>query len=168
MGNFKADFSVDRENKKITVKREFAAAVPLVWDAYTKSELLDQWWGPKPWNAKTKSMDFREGGQWLYSMVGPDGTGGPLFALVQYTHIAPQVSFTTRNGFSDSDGNRNTDMPQSTWVVSFAASGENTLVTTSITYDTPEALEMVLQMGFREGYSQGMDQLDKLLPTLQQ
>ena len=52
--NLAFDFSIDRENKTIKVKREFAAELPLVWDAYTKSEILDQWWAPKPWKARTK------------------------------------------------------------------------------------------------------------------
>ena len=67
------DFIIDKENNTITVSREFAAELPLVWDAYTKSEMLDQWWAPKPWKARTKSMDFREGGFWHYAMVGPNG-----------------------------------------------------------------------------------------------
>ncbi|MDZ4709826.1 MAG: SRPBCC domain-containing protein [Saprospiraceae bacterium] len=67
------DFTVIKENNTITVKRPFAAARTLVWDAYTKSEILDQWWAPKPWKARTKTMDFREGGHWHYAMVGPEG-----------------------------------------------------------------------------------------------
>ena len=55
------DFSIDRENKTITVKREFEAELPLVWDAYTQSEILDQWWAPRPWKARTKTMGFQEG-----------------------------------------------------------------------------------------------------------
>ena len=47
--NLALDFSVDKDNRTITVKREFAAEKSLVWDAYTKSEILDLWWGPKPW-----------------------------------------------------------------------------------------------------------------------
>lgn len=42
------DFLVDREKNSLTVKCEFAAYRQLVWDAYTKSELLNQWFAPKP------------------------------------------------------------------------------------------------------------------------
>src|SRR5688572_9933862 len=66
------DFSLNKEAKKVHVTREFAADLPLVWDAWTKPELLDQWWAPKPWRTETKSMDFREGGFWLYAMKGPE------------------------------------------------------------------------------------------------
>ena len=71
--NLAFDFSVNKETNTITVKREFAAELSLVWDAYTKSEILDQWWAPKPWKARTKTMEFREGGYWHYAMVGPAG-----------------------------------------------------------------------------------------------
>ena len=56
------DFVVDKGTKTVTITKEFAYERSLVWDAYTKPELLDQWWAPKPWKARTKKMDFREGG----------------------------------------------------------------------------------------------------------
>ena len=57
--NLAFDFIVNKEKNTITVKRDFAAEVALVWDAYTKPEILDQWWAPKPWKARTKSMSFK-------------------------------------------------------------------------------------------------------------
>ena len=67
------DFIVDKENKTIHIRREFNVSLELVWQAWTTAGLLDQWWGPQPWRAETKTMDFREGGQWLYAMVSPEG-----------------------------------------------------------------------------------------------
>ncbi len=49
------DFSVDKENNTVEVQREFEGGLPLVWSAWTTPELLDQWWGPEPWRAETKS-----------------------------------------------------------------------------------------------------------------
>ena len=77
--NLAFDFSVNKENNTINVKRVFAAALPLVWDAYTNSEILDQWWAPKPWKARTKTMDFREGGHWLYAMGSAFFRSGPSY-----------------------------------------------------------------------------------------
>src|SRR3954470_12847835 len=71
--NLLFDFTVDKQAKTVIVNREFAAELPLVWDAYTKQELLDQWWAPKPWESRTKFMDLRVGGRRFYAMVGPDG-----------------------------------------------------------------------------------------------
>lgn len=162
--NLAFDFTVDKENNTINVKREFAADVALVWDAYTKSEILDQWWAPKPWKAKTKRMDFRNGGHWLYAMVGPNGE--EHWAIANYKDIEPQKKFTGLDAFSDSEGNVNKDMPQSTWNATFTASGDHTLVELMISYADLAQLEATIQMGFKEGLGMAMENLDALLPQL--
>ena len=67
------DFIVDKEAKTVTITKEFAAELDLVWDAYTIPELLDQWWAPKPFLSRTKVMDFEVGGRRFYAMVTPEG-----------------------------------------------------------------------------------------------
>ena len=69
----KMDFIVDKQTKTVSITKEFAAELSLVWDAYTRAELLDQWWAPKPYASRTKVMDFTVGGRRFYAMVGPDG-----------------------------------------------------------------------------------------------
>lgn len=63
MNNLLFDFTVDKATHTVFVKREFAADLSLVWDAFTKQELLDQWWAPKPLVSKTKKMDIKVGGR---------------------------------------------------------------------------------------------------------
>ena len=159
--NLLFDFSVNKETKTITVKREFAAEVTLVWDAYTKSEILDQWWAPKPWQAKTKTMDFREGGHWHYAMVGP--AGEMHWAVAKYISIKNQKSFTGLDSFADADANINKDMPQSKWEVKFEDKGEITLVQNQIIFDSLEQLETTIQMGFKEGFTMALGNLDQYL-----
>jgi len=158
------DFSVNKENKTITVKREFAAALPLVWDAYTKSEILDEWWAPKPWKSRTKIMDFREGGHWHYAMVGPEGQ--EHWALAYYKDIQFQKSFKVLDAFADADGNVNKELPESKWEINFIDKGQVTLVDFHISYDDLDQLEATLQMGFKEGLAMAMEGLDELLPSL--
>lgn len=160
------EFSVNKENKTITVKREFAAELPLVWDAYTKSEILDQWWAPKPWKARTKTMDFREGGHWHYAMVGPEGE--EHWALANYKTIDPKKRFTALDGFADAEGVVNTEMPQSKWEVNFTPKDEVTLVENLIIFDDLAQLETTIQMGFKEGLTSAMEGLDELLAAQKQ
>jgi uncharacterized protein YndB with AHSA1/START domain len=162
--NLGVDFSVDKENNIITVKREFAAHVELVWDAYTKAEILDQWWAPKPWKAKTKTMDFREGGHWHYAMVGPEGE--EHWSRADYKNIQPQKKFTGVDGFTDQEGKINEDMPQSKWDVTFNDKGNNTLVEFHITFPDLAQLEETIKMGFKEGLLSAMENLDALLPSM--
>lgn len=158
--NLGFDFTVNKENKTITVKREFAAPLASVWDAYTKSELLDQWWAPKPWKARTKSMDFREGGTWLYAMVGPEGE--EHWAVANYLSIQNQKGFTVKDAFTDAEGNINETMPQAKWDVTFTGQGAVTLVQFVISYDDLAQLEATIQMGFKEGLAMAMEGLDEL------
>ena len=67
--NLLFDFNVDKSTKTVSVNRAFAADLSLVWDAFTKQEILDQWWAPKPWGSKTKAMNFEVGGRRFYAMV---------------------------------------------------------------------------------------------------
>jgi uncharacterized protein YndB with AHSA1/START domain len=162
--NLAFDFSVDKENRTITIQREFAADRALVWDAYTKSEILDQWWAPKPWKARTKTMDFREGGSWHYAMVGP--AGEEHWAVANYKLVNTPEKFVGTDAFTDEDGQINTELPQSEWTVTFADQGEKTFVEFRISYSDLAQLETTIQMGFKEGISMAMEGLDALLPSL--
>src|SRR6187549_51176 len=109
------DFTLDKETRKVFVTREFAAPVSLVWDAYTKPEILDQWWAPKPYMSKTKFMNFEVGGRRFYAMVSPEGQ--ERWALQKYTSITPKTNFKLFNTFADKD--ENPELPGSEWDLNF-------------------------------------------------
>ena len=116
--DLKFEFLVDETTSSITINREFAAKRNRVWDCYTKAELLDRWFAPKPLTTKTKTMDFREGGHWHYAMVEPGGT--EHWNRLDYRTIRPIDGFTALDGFADASGNVNAKMPRSNWDVTFA------------------------------------------------
>lgn len=155
------NFDVDEANRTIKVERSFNADVDTVWTAWTDSKILDQWWAPKPWKAETKSQNFVEGGTWLYAMVGPEGE--KHWSLCEYQSIKQQKSFAGLDGFCDENGTINEQMPRSKWVVNFTDNGDTTKVNIDITFDELKDLEATIQMGFKEGFTMGMDNLDALL-----
>ncbi len=160
--NLEFDFTVNKENKTIRIKKQFAAEPELVWDAYTKPELLEQWWAPKPWKAKTKSMDFREGGFWHYAMVGPEGQ--EQWAKIHYKKIEPCSYYNASDSFMNADTNAET--PIADWKVRFTSKGETTLVEKLLTFNDLATLEMVISMGFKEGMTMTLHELDRLLPEM--
>ena len=153
------NFSVDKENKQIHVERTFAAPVENVWAAWTQPELLDLWWAPKPWKTETKSMDFREGGTWLYSMVGPDSSRH--WCRADYKSIEIQKSFSALDAFCDEEGNVNTTFPRSLWNNTFLPKEDTTVVNIVIQYEKLEDIESIIQMGFKEGFTMAMENLDE-------
>ncbi|MFN1217167.1 SRPBCC domain-containing protein [Chryseobacterium kwangjuense] len=159
MNNLLFDFTVDKSTNTVLINREFNAEQSLVWDAFTTQELLDQWWAPKPFVSKTKSMDFKVGGTRFYAMVSPEGQ--EMWAMHQYTSISPKTNFKMLNAFADEDANP--QLPGSDWDLSFSEENGITKVSISIYNDSLERMEKMIEMGFREGFTMTLNELEELL-----
>ena len=159
MSNLQFDFTVDKSTKTVLVNRQFAASLALVWDAFTKPEILDQWWAPKPWISKTKLMDFEVGGRRFYAMVSPEGQ--EHWSVQKFTSISPKTNFKMLNAFSDA--NENPELPGSEWDLNFSEQNGITTVSISIFNESLERMEKQIEMGFQGGFTMGLNQLDELL-----
>ena len=71
--------------------------------------------------------------------------------------------FTAFDGFCDESGAINESMPQMQWLTAFAAAGETTKVRVTLTFETLEELNKLVELGFKEGYSMAHSNLDELL-----
>ncbi|MBF8149406.1 SRPBCC domain-containing protein [Winogradskyella sp. F6397] len=160
----KTEFIVDRESNTLTIKRDFAAKRELVWDCYTKSEFLEKWFAPKPLTAKTKKMDFKAGGHWLYAMIEPNGT--EHWGRTDFTEIKPIDYYKSLDGFCDENGNLNPDMPRAKWLVTFTDLNEKSNVETVVSYNSLKELETVIEMRMKDGLSSTLERLDELLESL--
>jgi len=161
------DFTVDKTKKTVFINMEFAASLSLVWDAFTKPEILDQWYAPKPYISKTKVMDFKVGGRRFYAMVGPDGQ--EKWALQRYTSISPKTNFKMLNAFADKD--ENPEPIGSNWDFNFSeeigADGDpTTKVSITIFNESLERMEGLME-GFKAGMAMTYDNLKDVLANLQ-
>jgi len=162
------DFTVDKASKTVFITREFDAELSLVWDAFTKAEILDQWVAPKPWLSKTKYMDFKVGGRRFYAMVSPDGQ--ERWAIQKYTSISPKTNFKMHNAFADKD--ENPESPGSDWDYTFSEEKASTdrqgttKVNITIYNESLERMERMIEMGFTEGFKMSMNNLENLLTSL--
>jgi len=163
------DFTVDKAAKTVFITREFDAGLSLVWDAFTKKEILDQWWAPKPFSSKTKVMNFKVGGRRFYAMVSPEGQ--ERWIIQKYSSISPKTNFKFFNAFADE--NENPELPGSEWDHNF--SEENgpdnhrvTKVSVTIYNESLERMEKQIEMGFKEGFTMTLNYLEELLATLSQ
>ena len=156
----KARITKDAANNKIIVVKTIDAPLEQVWNAWTTPEQLDKWWGPKPWKAVTKKMNFSAGGSWVYIMQGPKGE--QQWDKFEFTKIDKYKDFSATDMFIDQQGERNSDMPSGRWKVSFFKSGDGTKIESEISYDNKEDMDKILKMGFEEGFTIGLDQLDEL------
>ena len=161
--NLLFDFTVDKSTKTVFIIREFDAELSLVWDAFTKQELLDQWLAPKPWTSRTKYMDFKVRGKRFYAMVSPEGE--ERWGIQEYTSITPKTNFKMYNAFADKD--ENPELPGSEWDHTFSEQNGTTKVSITIYNESFERLERILE-GFTQGMKMSLTNLENLLSTLSQ
>ncbi len=162
MNDLLFDFTLDKSKKTAFINREFDADLSLVWDAFTKQEILDQWWAPKPLASKTKVMNFKVGGRRFYAMVSPEGQ--ERWSIQKYTSISPKTNFKFLNAFADKD--ENPELPGSEWDLSFSEENGKTKVSVSIYNESLERMEKMIEMGFKEGFMMTLKSLEDLLATL--
>ena len=162
MNDLLFDFTVDKSKKTAFINREFDAGLSLVWDAFTKPEILDQWWAPKPWSSKTKVMNFETGGRRFYAMVSPEGQ--ERWSVQKYTYISPKTNFKFLNAFADE--NENPELPGSEWDLNFSEENGKTKVSVTIYNESLERMEKMIEMGFKEGFMMTLKSLEELLATL--
>jgi uncharacterized protein YndB with AHSA1/START domain len=151
----------DLKTKSILVSREFDAPIELVWRAFTESEILDQWWGPAPWRTETKFQDFSVGGYWLYAMVSPENERH--WGRMNYLAIDIYKNFQLEDVFCDENGNLNTELPISKGSNVFTSTATGTLVEFKMNYSTEEQLHQLVEMGFEQGITACMEQLNQLI-----
>src|SRR4026209_982123 len=160
--NLLFDFTVDKAKKTVYITREFDADQSLVWDAFTKAELIDQWIAPKPMVAKTKYQDFKVGGKRFYAMISPEGQ--QRWAIQEYTSITPKTNFKMFNAFADKD--ENPELPGSEWDYTFSEQDGKTKVSITIYNESLARMEKMIEMGFTEGFKMSMINLENLLAPL--
>lgn len=157
------DFTVDKAAKTVTIIREFDAPVSLVWDAFTKQELLDQWVAPAPFSSKTKYMNFEVGGRRFYAMVSPEGQA--RWAIQEYTSINPMTHFKMMNAFADEQ--ENPELPGSEWDYWFSEQNGITTVKIRVFNESFERMERLMD-GFQQGFTMSLKNLENLLAILSQ
>ena len=171
MNNLLFDFTVDESTNTVLITREFDAELSLVWDAFTKQEILDQWWAPKPLASKTKVMNFETGGRRFYAMVWPEGQ--EYWGVEKYTLINPKTKIKWLASFTDKDENINAELPTSEWELNFSEQNAFqpdrqgiTKVSISVYFKSPEELNKMIEMGFKEGFTMTINELTNVLKTL--
>ena len=109
-------------------------------------------------------MNFEEGGRRFYAMVWPEGQ--EHWGVKKYTLINPKTNIKWLSSFTDKDENINAELPTSEWELNFSEQNGITAVRIVIKNKTLADLEMIIQMGFKEGFTMTLNELENLLPTL--
>jgi uncharacterized protein YndB with AHSA1/START domain len=151
----------DPANLSMTVVSEFDAPVDKVWQVWADPRKLERWWGPPSHPATFVDHDFNAGGRAAYYMTSPEGE--KYHGWWEFIAVDEPKRIELRDGFADSDGNPNPDLPVGTMVMTLTADGNRTRMELETRFASAEAMEQTLAMGAEEGMLEALSQIDALL-----
>ena len=150
--------TVERKSaREVVVTRTFDAPARLVFEAWTKPELFEQWWVPRSMGMTLRSceLDVRTGG--TYRLVFGDDPANPMAFFGTYLDVVPNQRIVWTNEESGADGSVTT--------VTFEEKNGKTTLVLSELYPTKEALDAA-GTGAQEAMIETFGQLDGLLASL--
>jgi uncharacterized protein YndB with AHSA1/START domain len=151
-GSLKVTTPTDRE---IVLTRVFDAPRHLVWDAFTKPELLKRWFGPRDWSLVVCEVDLKVGGGFRFVLRGPDGRDMGMRGT--YREIVPGERSVHTESFDDFPGG------DSTVTTVLTEKAGTTTLTATVLYPSREVRDAVIQSGMEHGAAESYDKLAELL-----
>jgi len=141
-------------DREIVMTRVFDAPRRLVFDAFSKPELLRRWFGPRGWSLEVCEVDLRVGGGFRF--VLRNGNGGKLGMRGVYREIVAPERSVHMESFDDYPG-------ESQVTAVFVEQGGKTTLTAAVLYPSQEVGDIVLKMGMTKGAGESYDKLAELL-----
>ena len=141
-------------DREIVMTRIFDAPRSMVFDAFSKPELLRRWFGPRGWSLVVCEVDLRVGGGFRFVLRGPGGKDLGMRGVYREI-VAPERSVHTES-FDNYPG-------ESEVTTTLVEQGGKTLLTATILYPSREVRDMVIQSGMQHGAAESYDKLAELL-----
>ena len=146
--------SEDIEKRTLSINRTLDAPRKLVWEAWTQPEHIANWWGPPGMETTVKKHDFREGGDWEYTMKMPDGSD--FIADGQYIKIVLMELIESSANFK----------PMTEGVIisaNFSDDGDKTSFLFKVIHPTEAYAKQQEEMGFMNGWGSVFERLNQHL-----
>lgn len=159
------------EGQVYTLEREFAAPRETVFQMFAEARHLKHWWGPRGWTLPVCNIDFRPGGVWHYCIKCVDESQEAFFGFESwgkgvYEEIEAPDKIVYTDYFSDAEGREAADFPASQVTMLFLEEAGRTRLVSRSLFDSPEALQAVLDSGMEQGIAETWDRLAEYLATL--
>jgi uncharacterized protein YndB with AHSA1/START domain len=143
-----------KENRELRITKTFKAPIEIMWEMWTNPEHIANWWGPNGFTNTIHTMDFKEGGEWILTMHGPDGTNYPNRSIFREIIPFKKIVFEHFN-------------PHFITTVLFESKGAETHVYWTGLFDSAEMLEILIKVHKAdEGQKQNIERLEKYITAL--
>lgn len=138
-------------NRELSISRMLDAPIELVWEVWTKPEHIQHWWGPNGFTNTIEVMDFKENGEWKFTMHGPDGKNYPNRSVFKEIVPLQKIVFEHFN-------------PHFITTILFEAMGDKTHMKWTALFDSEEILDIVVKAhNAKEGQKQNIERLESYL-----
>jgi uncharacterized protein YndB with AHSA1/START domain len=142
---------------EIVLTRVFDAPRSMVFDAFTKPELLKHWFGPRGWSLVVCEVDYRVGGTFRFVLRSPDGRDMGMRGV--YREIAAPDRSVHTESFDDFPG-------ESVVTTVMVEDGGKTTMTATILYPSQEVRDAVIKSGMEHGAAETYDKLAEHLASI--
>jgi len=140
------------KNRELTISRTLNAPVELVWEAWTHTEHIVNWWGPNGFTNTITKMDINPGGEWNLVMHGPDGTDYKNKSIFKEIVLYKKIIY------------QHISSPCFTATIEFEAEGEQTHLKWHMLFDAAEEfIRVVKTFKADEGLKQNIEKLNVYL-----
>ncbi len=143
--------------RTMVLQRVIQAPRTIVWNTWMNPETLPQWWGPDGFSCRTKRIDLRAGGEWVFDMIAPDGTVFPNHHL--YTEVRPEERISYQLLWGE-NGPKHAD----TWA-SFEEQDGATKVTLGMVFSTEAEFQEAKGFGAVELGLQTLGKLERFVKS---
>ena len=157
------DVKKDLDALTMTVTAEFDAGAERVWEMWSDPRQLERWWGPPSHPATFVDHEFEPGGRAAYFMTAPDGQ--KYHGWWRFEEVEPPARLRFEDGFADSDGNPNPDLPTSVATVTLTESDGRTTMAIESRFASRDHMEQTIEMGGEQGIREALGQIDALLAS---
>jgi len=138
-------------NRELRITKTLKAPIELVWEVWSKSEHIANWWGPKGFTNTIHKMEFKEGGEWKFTMHGPNGTDYANRSIFREIIPMKKIVFEHFN-------------PHFITTILFESKGKETLLDWTGLFDTEEILKTIIKAhNAEEGLKQNIEKLENYL-----
>ena len=142
------------KNRTLTIKKTFNAPVKLVWDAWTQSDQIVEWWAPQGMKINVVEHHFKVGGKWKFSMPMPKG--GDFISEGTYLEIVEHEKIITSADFKPITENVELH-------VTFSADGDKTNFEVSVVHETEDYAKAQEKMGFYNGWGSALNRMEEVI-----
>jgi uncharacterized protein YndB with AHSA1/START domain len=155
-----------RKNKELTFERTYAAPIADVWEAWTRPELLRQWWGPEKTTVPDCEVDLRMGGRIFIVMEAGEGMGKyqgtrwPLEGTFTQVEAPRRLAYEAR---SWTEGEQDTTTIEHVNELVLTEDGDRTVVNLRVNINEIGPGAKMAAFGMKWGYKAQLDKLEALL-----